>query len=49
MALGIFYLAIPVGAALGYAAGGVLGGTFGWRAAFLFCGVPGEEIIYVCV
>ena len=41
VALGIFYLAIPVGAALGYAVGGILGETLGWKAAFLACGVPG--------
>lgn len=41
VALGIFYLAIPVGAALGYAVGGILGETLGWNAAFLACGVPG--------
>lgn len=36
-----FYVAIPVGAALGFAAGGILGQHFGWRAAFLVCGLPG--------
>lgn len=39
--LTIFYVAIPVGAALGFSLGGVLGGAFGWRAAFLVCGLPG--------
>jgi MFS family permease len=33
--------AIPVGAALGYILGGAIGHHFGWRAAFLICGVPG--------
>ena len=42
VALGVFYLAIPLGAALGYAVGGALGHNMGWRAAFLFCGIPGE-------
>ena len=37
----IFYLAIPVGAALGYVAGGELGSLWGWRAPFLFCAIPG--------
>lgn len=41
MAMGVFYLAIPVGAAIGYVAGGVIGDMFGWRAAFLCCGAPG--------
>lgn len=38
---GIYYLAIPVGGALGYGVGAVLGSLFGWRVAFLACGVPG--------
>ena len=36
-----FYLAIPVGSALGYILGGVLGQKFGWHAAFLMVGIPG--------
>jgi len=36
-----FYLAIPVGSALGYLFGGVLGHRFGWHAAFLMVGIPG--------
>jgi MFS transporter, Spinster family, sphingosine-1-phosphate transporter len=36
-----FYVAIPVGSALGYLLGGVLGQRFGWHAAFLLVGVPG--------
>jgi MFS family permease len=36
-----FYLAIPVGSALGYLLGGVLGQAISWRAAFLVVGVPG--------
>lgn len=39
--LTIFYLAIPVGAALGYLAGGELGSRFGWRAPFFLCAIPG--------
>jgi MFS transporter, Spinster family, sphingosine-1-phosphate transporter len=39
--LSIFYLAIPLGAALGYIAGGNLGTMFGWRAPFLICAIPG--------
>ena len=39
--LSIFYLAIPVGAALGYLAGGQLGSLWGWRAPFLVCAIPG--------
>ncbi len=37
----IFFMAIPVGSALGYLLGGVLESKFGWRHAFLFAGLPG--------
>lgn len=36
-----FYLAIPVGSALGYLCGGIIGKQFGWHAAFLMVGLPG--------
>ncbi|MBJ6750187.1 spinster family MFS transporter [Geomonas anaerohicana] len=36
-----FYVAIPVGSALGYLLGGVLGQRFGWHSAFLMVGLPG--------
>jgi MFS family permease len=39
--LSYFYVAIPVGAALGYLAGGQLGSMWGWRAPFFVCAVPG--------
>ncbi len=39
--LSIFYIAIPVGAALGYVAGGQMGSLWGWRTPFLVCGIPG--------
>ena len=39
--LSIFYTAIPVGAALGYEAGGSLGALWGWRAPFFICAGPG--------
>jgi MFS family permease len=39
--LSIFYLAIPVGAALGYMAGGKLGTLWGWRTPFFLCAIPG--------
>jgi MFS family permease len=42
--LSIFYLAIPVGAALGYLVGGQLGSRFGWRTPFLVGAVPGLVI-----
>ena len=39
--LGVFYLAIPVGFALGYPIGGYFGTHFGWRVPFLIAGIPG--------
>ncbi len=39
--LSIFYIAIPVGAALGYLAGGQLGSHWGWRSPFFVCALPG--------
>jgi MFS family permease len=42
--LSIFYLAIPVGAALGYVAGGELGMLWSWRAPFFACAIPGLVI-----
>jgi MFS transporter, Spinster family, sphingosine-1-phosphate transporter len=40
-ALGWFYLAIPVGSALAYLVGALLGSHWGWRPAFLLAGLPG--------
>jgi MFS family permease len=42
--LSFFYLAIPVGAALGYLIGGQLGQRYGWRIPFLVGAVPGLVI-----
>jgi MFS family permease len=39
--LTIFNVAIPVGAALGYLTGGIVGEHFGWRASFIVSAVPG--------
>jgi MFS transporter, Spinster family, sphingosine-1-phosphate transporter len=39
--LSIFYLALPVGTAVGYLAGGYLGHLYGWRHAFLVASIPG--------
>jgi MFS transporter, Spinster family, sphingosine-1-phosphate transporter len=39
--LAIFYVAIPVGSALGYLVGGELEHAFGWRSAFFIAGGPG--------
>jgi MFS family permease len=39
--LSYLYLAIPVGSALGYLLGGVIGRNMGWHAAFFIVGIPG--------
>lgn len=39
--LGVFYLTIPVGTALGYLIGGYLGPHYGWRAPFYVGAGPG--------
>lgn len=39
--LALFGLALPLGSALGYGLGGVIGQTWGWRLAFIGLGVPG--------
>jgi MFS family permease len=40
-ALTIFYVAIPVGAALGMTMGGLIAAKWGWRHAFIWAGAPG--------
>jgi MFS family permease len=40
-ALAFFYVAIPVGSALGYLIGGEVGVRWSWRAAFWVVGLPG--------
>ena len=40
-ALSIFYVAIPVGSALGYIIGGLLAAEYGWRFLFVFAALPG--------
>lgn len=37
----VFYVATPVGSAIGFALGGLLGEHFGWRTSFLAVGLPG--------
>jgi len=48
-AFAFFFAAIPVGAALGYAVGGVVDRTLGWRAAFFFAGAPGLLLALACL
>jgi MFS transporter, Spinster family, sphingosine-1-phosphate transporter len=44
--LGIFYAAIPIGSALGYIVGGMIGEAHGWRAAFFVAGAPGAALAF---
>ena len=37
----VLNMAIPVGAAIGFVLGGLIGHHYGWRAAFYLCGAPG--------
>ncbi len=39
--MGFFYLATPVGSAMGYLIGGYLGNRYGWRAPFMVSALPG--------
>ena len=48
-ALAYFSLAIPVGSALGYAGGGMLGQHLGWRHSFLVVGIPGLLLAALCL
>jgi MFS transporter, Spinster family, sphingosine-1-phosphate transporter len=47
--MAIFFCAIPVGSALGYVVGGLMGAHFGWRAAFLVAGAPGLLLALLCL
>lgn len=40
-AITIFYLAIPIGSAIGYVLGGWIAVNYGWRVAFICAGYPG--------
>jgi MFS transporter, Spinster family, sphingosine-1-phosphate transporter len=48
-ALAIFYLAIPVGSALGYVLGGTILKYWGWRYAFFISGGPGLVLALSCL
>ena len=39
--MGVYYLALPVGTALGYILGGTIADRLGWRAVFFVVGLPG--------
>jgi MFS transporter, Spinster family, sphingosine-1-phosphate transporter len=45
--MGIFYLAIPVGTALGYLLGGVMGPKYGWRAPFYVGAAPSVLLAFL--
>jgi MFS family permease len=45
--MGIFYLAIPVGTALGYLLGGIMGPKYGWRAPFYIGAAPGMLLAFL--
>jgi MFS family permease len=45
--MGIFYLAIPVGTALGYVLGGMLGPAYGWRMPFYVGAAPGVLLAFL--
>jgi MFS transporter, Spinster family, sphingosine-1-phosphate transporter len=47
--MAIFFCAIPVGSALGYVVGGLVGAHYGWRAAFFVAGVPGLALAALCL
>jgi len=44
--MGFFYLATPVGSALGYIVGGYLGHYHGWRTPFMISGLPGLVLAF---
>src|SRR2546421_7635705 len=46
--MAIFYAAIPVGSALGYVLGGLIGAHFGWRWAFYLVTPPGLILGLLC-
>lgn len=48
-ALSIFFLATPVGAALGYLVGGFVEARWGWRSAFFVAGGPGVVLAATCL
>jgi MFS family permease len=45
--LTMFYLALPIGAALGYILGGTLGQAYGWRVPFYAAAAPGLLVVFL--
>ena len=46
--MAVFYAAIPVGSALGYVIGGLVGAHMGWRWAFYLVAPPGLLLGFLC-
>ena len=46
-AITIFSVAVPIGAALGFGLGGLIGASLGWRAAFFITGLPGFLLAFL--
>ena len=47
--MSMFYLAMPLGSALGIILGGIIGKHFGWRTAFFVVGIPGLIAAFVAL
>ena len=45
----IFFAAIPIGSAAGYALGGIVDHLYGWRHAFFVAGAPGLVLALLCL
>jgi MFS transporter, Spinster family, sphingosine-1-phosphate transporter len=45
--MAFFYVAVPIGAALGYILGGGVGSAYGWRVAFWVAGAPGLLLAFL--
>src|SRR5262245_14082806 len=48
-AFAVFYVALPVGAAVGYLLGGFIEPALGWRAAFYIVGLPGILLAFLAL
>lgn len=48
-ALAIFYLATPIGSAMGFVLGGLIESAWGWRAVFFVAGGPGILLALLCL
>jgi MFS family permease len=48
-ALAVFYIATPIGGALGYLVGGFVEHRWGWRSAFFVAGGPGLLLAVICL